>query len=261
MKMFNFFESKKTLPTHAPTPAPDPAPAKPYSTKTTNELVEEIHQSFFISLDKEIVSTKKDIEHYKTLEHKLEKAKRLDNIYFSHSVEVTEFKDISEKKDKANEFLRAVEYFNQKYPLHKLITRKGIEAICEKYGLLYGSCYKYIGTVPEKNLKEIEDFLKIIDKVDRPFYYPSLYGWYSYDALKKKLGDDIDWSLAEGRCFFIAAPSAQMNTDNSRIENFQIIPDPVVFCPVLFSENEYYLIVTAWGLEASDELVVNHKFN
>ena len=39
------------------------------------------------------------------------------------------------------------------------------------------------------------------------------------------------------------------------------IPDPVVLQPVNFKGEKYYLIVTAWGDEASDELVVNETLN
>ena len=39
------------------------------------------------------------------------------------------------------------------------------------------------------------------------------------------------------------------------------IPDPVVLQPVMFNKTKYYLIVTAWGDEASDELVVNQNHN
>jgi len=50
------------------------------------------------------------------------------------------------------------------------------------------------------------------------------------------------------------------------IENNQIItkiqiPDPVVLCPVMYGSEKYYLIVTAWGKEASDKAVVNQKMN
>jgi hypothetical protein len=34
------------------------------------------------------------------------------------------------------------------------------------------------------------------------------------------------------------------------------VSDPVVLHPVMFKGIKYYLIITAWGLEASDELVV-----
>lgn len=39
------------------------------------------------------------------------------------------------------------------------------------------------------------------------------------------------------------------------------IPDPVVLKPVIYNSQKYYLIVTAWGLEAGDEIVVNSNHN
>ena len=63
----------------------------------------------------------------------------------------------------------------------------------------------------------------------------------------------------------IAAPAKDFNLSEAEIKNFKItkvhIPDPVVLQPVFFKGEKYYLIVTAWGQEASDELVVNHKMN
>jgi len=53
--------------------------------------------------------------------------------------------------------------------------------------------------------------------------------------------------------------------DKHEIKDFKIskieIPDPVVLQPVLFENTKYYLILSAWGQEATDELVVNQKFN
>jgi hypothetical protein len=39
------------------------------------------------------------------------------------------------------------------------------------------------------------------------------------------------------------------------------IPDPIVLKPVCYKKRKYFLIVTAWGLEAADELVVNPNHN
>jgi len=39
------------------------------------------------------------------------------------------------------------------------------------------------------------------------------------------------------------------------------IPDPVVLQPVFFKGKKHYLIVTAWGIEAEDELVKNSNHN
>jgi hypothetical protein len=53
-----------------------------------------------------------------------------------------------------------------------------------------------------------------------------------------------------------------------QLENFELKvkppkEDPIVLYPVHHNNNgsKYYLIVTAWGDEASDSLVVNHKMN
>ena len=39
------------------------------------------------------------------------------------------------------------------------------------------------------------------------------------------------------------------------------IPDPVVLQPVFFKGRKHYLIVTAWGIEAEDDLVKNSNHN
>lgn len=63
----------------------------------------------------------------------------------------------------------------------------------------------------------------------------------------------------------IAAPRKDFNMTDMEVRDFKIqkieIPDPVVLCPVLHKGTKHYLIVTAWGPEASDDLVVNQKMN
>ena len=60
----------------------------------------------------------------------------------------------------------------------------------------------------------------------------------------------------------ICAPVKDMDSTGLEVaEGYKLqkkhIPDPVVLQPV----KNGYLILTAWGDEASDELVVNQKFN
>ena len=63
----------------------------------------------------------------------------------------------------------------------------------------------------------------------------------------------------------IAAPIKDFNLDASEVKDFKIsdivIPDPVVLQPVHFEGKKHYLIVTAWGLEAEDDLVINPTNN
>ena len=63
----------------------------------------------------------------------------------------------------------------------------------------------------------------------------------------------------------IAAPLKDFNMDEMEVKDFKLskieIPDPIVLKPVIFNNQKHYLIVTAWGIEASDELVVNANHN
>jgi hypothetical protein len=51
-----------------------------------------------------------------------------------------------------------------------------------------------------------------------------------------------------------------MEVKNNRVSKIEI-PDPVVLKPVIYKEVKHYLIVTAWGIEAQDELVLNPTHN
>lgn len=55
----------------------------------------------------------------------------------------------------------------------------------------------------------------------------------------------------------ICAPVKDMETKGTRRKGHRIYDDPVVLQPV----NGGYLVVTAWGNEASDENVINHNQN
>ena len=63
----------------------------------------------------------------------------------------------------------------------------------------------------------------------------------------------------------IAAPVKDFNMEGLEVKNNKIqkmqIPDPIVLKPVIFKGKKHYLIVTAWGEEASDEIVVNQQMN
>lgn len=81
--------------------------------------------------------------------------------------------------------------------------------------------------------------------------YPTI---YSYQSYKTPNSNDL----------LICAPEKDMDTKGKTKVGFKLfevfkteIPDPVVLKPVIGG----YLILTAWGDEASDELVVNQKFN
>lgn len=63
----------------------------------------------------------------------------------------------------------------------------------------------------------------------------------------------------------IVAPVEDFDTKGMALTDFELkpieIPDPVVLQPVYHNGAKHYLIVTAWGEEASDPLVRNEKMN
>ena len=68
----------------------------------------------------------------------------------------------------------------------------------------------------------------------------------------------------------IAAPVKDFSMDGMKIDGGAggsrriskiEVPDPIVLKPVFFNNQKHYLIVTAWGLEAADEMVMNPVHN
>jgi hypothetical protein len=225
-----------------------------------------------------------------------EKAVRLEKMGFYASKEATAAKEAMVRKQENERIAKIIKYYRDKYPLYKFIRDKDVEDICEKYGLIYGSASQYTGFIPEKNLKSIESF-KIDDRDRRVI---TIGGWIDKeDSGKGKSFEDTQryWELRERRNpnmssnteddiveiiqrqsyamnsigrshdmpttgFSVVAPANNFKIEsNQEIKKYKItnkpIPDPVVLCAVA----EGYLIVTAWGDEASDPIVQNELNN
>lgn len=99
-----------------------------------------------------------------------------------------------------------------------------------------------------------------VNRENEPVYFP---------ASMKMFLSDPHFSYYFGNCDIapleIAAPRKDFNISNAEVKNFKLssieIPDPVVLHPVVYENEKYYLIVTAWGDEAHDPLVQNPKLN
>jgi hypothetical protein len=247
--------------------------------KTQRELIQEIHETFFTEVDTLLRESEEMISDETTMGYLINKCERLKALGFSSSSEVKEaeieierLKDISKINNEKKIINEAIKYFSIKYPSYKFITKESIEKICNKYGLVYGNVDRYIGTIPDKNLEHIEKF-KISDE-DKCYYntYRSsirerdsdlisfaIYNYFRRDSHYESMSTKYEGTLK------IAAPQKDFNLNQSEIKNFKIESivkeDPVVFYPVRFENKVFYLIVTAWGDEASDELVVNYKMN
>lgn len=257
--------------------------------KTKTELIiEQIHEDFYSEVDKLLKYAKiKNDESYSnpTL---VDKANRLRSLGFSSTKESKEsFKDEARVEELKRENARkeglreAILYFSNKYPMYKFITEDSVKKICKKYGLVYGDVSKYIGSVPEKNLREIENF-KIEDKDICARSFEEYFSLNGSDIISERLvpykgknesiidtrhnsSSIISYIKHEILPLEIAAPLKDFKMEDSEIKDFKVskieIPDPVVLQPIHFKGSKHYLIVTAWGLEAEDELVINPTNN
>jgi hypothetical protein len=226
-----------------------------------------------------------------------DKAKRLQSLGFKNVPEVKQVVEAEQKIVSTKAVADLVKYYQRHYPFNKFITDTGVTKICSKYDLVCGDIGLFKGFVPETKLKDIESFkLRESDKgifignhfledgvvVRNPhsqqyfhiikrgtkFSYTT-YAFQSNDGIRfyandihnvfGLLGVDIGskTQLEDNATHFsICAPMKDMDMTGMEVKNYRVvkhIPDPVVLKRV----NGGYLIVCAWGDEASDEIVVN----
>jgi hypothetical protein len=255
---------------------------------------EQIHQEFYSAEDRLLDEAKDLIENPKIKQ--MLRAERFSKIGFSSAKPVKEMEEIFFATQKASKTISAIEYFRIHYPNNKFITEDEVVKICKKYALLLGDAVNYIGDIPEKNLYEIEHF-----KLRKEDYTPKedllsgftglipfiLHGGQSSvgfdiaeninssqstvwdrwlrtgggDAFFNARGKQIEVAEKnnhEQAKFKICAPQKDFNTAGYEIKDgYCLVWDPVVLQPVKGG----YLIVTAWGPEASDEIIVNQIKN
>ena len=298
--MFNLFKRK---PLESPAEQPQTREVitavsvqEPKIEKTVNEIIEEIHESFYTEVDRLLEQAKIMKSEKSDNQQLIDKAKKLIALGFKNTKEtklaeeeLERLKLIEEENVKKKALIETIEYFSVKYPNYKFITRESVLKICDKYNLVLGWVNDYIGTVPDKNVEAISDFK--VDENDECYARRMISSdqiWVegkrfertksTTHPLSKKQYDDlivdpprlIGSKIQAGKCELeIAAPLKDFDMKGKTLEGRQIkvademreIPDPVVLKPVFHNGKKHYLIVTAWGLEASDELVVNQKMN
>lgn len=250
--------------------------------KTNNEWVEEIHETFYSEVDRLLASAniKHRIETDK--EALITKKQKLEALGFSNTKEVqeasSEVSRINNLKNENHEkevLVEAINYFSFKYPFYKFITEDSVKKICEKYNLIYSTVNNYIGEVPDENLEQMENFK--IEDLDKSYIKTTFFGigeraltegvsyedYLTYQENRNGIGGSVHYLLTDCKesKLEICAPIKDFNVKNMEVRDFKLskieILDPVVLQPVNFKGTKHYLIVTAWGLEASDELVVN----
>jgi hypothetical protein len=124
--------------------------------KTEQEIIREIHDSFDRAQDELLAQAKEIIGQIESKDSDIEKGERLKALGFISSktvkeVEVKKSKLLESKKD-----ADLVEYYKRTYPFQKFLKVEQLNAICEKYGLIYAPVERFTEDVPSKNLNDIE---------------------------------------------------------------------------------------------------------
>lgn len=226
-----------------------------------------------------------------------DKAKRLQSLGFKNVPEVKQVVEAEQKIVSAKAVADLVKYYQRHYPFNKFITDTEVTKICSKYDLVCGDIGLFKGFVPETKLKDIENFklrkedeinalfelsandplpryfitekdftLDVIDAHSsiRSFYVTGIngIGIYTIDVFTEGCLNEFEGiknvqaNKVNTNSFSICAPMKDMDMAGMEVKNYRVvkhIPDPVVLKRV----NGGFLIVCAWGDEASDEIVVN----
>jgi hypothetical protein len=262
--------------------------------ETTEQIIEKIHNEFDTAGEKLLAEAKQILAQ----EHDTSKGDRLKSLGFTKCASVELASKIKLEKAQSKETAERVQYYQQWYPNQKFITEAIVKQICEKYNLVCAEVSYYKGDVPEKNVAEMEAFkLRDEDKdiqtfsTDDEYYYRmgmerqeqsmgrTIYNPFGFDSSingflglagaqqRPTLGlgqssrprAGIEKSRQQ-KPFSICAPEKDFDMRNLIRSGHKLelhIPDPIVLQPVKGG----YLVVSKWGLEASDELVVNQKMN
>lgn len=186
---------------------------------------------------------------------------QMNKLGFSSAAEVREFNEICDKIKKQENIKSKIEYYQQHYPLNKFINEDSVKTICEKYNLLLTEASDYIAEIPEKNQNEIIAFR--VKRKDKRFPHevyrgmwavPSMLHDYSCAPMSTEERKVFQNEKIVGQNLLIIAPEHKLNT-HGKIKDGHVlkIKDPIVLQPV----EGGYLIVSSWGLEASDTIVMN----
>ena len=254
--MFNLFGKKST---------PDIIVSNSPSKKQYPQVVEDIHNEFFTAGDNILQEATCLLKELETKD--LAKGKRLAALGFGKTREAVVAIETENRVATTKEIAELVMDYRIHYPNNKFITEEQVKQICGKYGLVLGETSMYKGFVPENKLSLIERF-KLNKKHGSVFYKygttcKTLEQWYnggnSINFVDSTIKSQSD-IYTDVESLKICAPLKDMDVSSrQQVVGYKIqdIPDPVVLQPCKGG----YLIVCAWGDEASDEIVVNEINN
>lgn len=264
------------------------------NTFTPAPTVEEIHQAFDTAGERALLEAKNILAKV-TSNEKQENVELLKKLGFNSAAMVTEQAGVN-KSITENQFkVKVVEKYAQAYPQYKFIFIDQVVELCKKYGLLCAPVGMYKGNVPTKNLKEIEAFKVSNDDVYRTdsqgirdrlqfdlrkgdFLSQTEFDRKSTEERNRIRGPQSDMQImrmnhhygasahyTEGKFqkvpLFICAPKNEINIGPfDRVEDVFAgyeIKDPIV----LHFVKDGFLVVSKWGPEANDPILLNEKMN
>ena len=255
-------------------------------------IVQEIHKEFHTMGDV-LLKEAHDILNSIQIKDK-EKSSLLISMGFTNTPEAKEYIENQERERKSLELATLIEYYRQRYPFNKFITEDAVKQICEKYSLICGEISQYKGFVPKEKLLKISNFK--LNEVDKPLFYiqersgelvvPKFNPIKTISARFNREGEaykhicdynrqnpnhnlyisifydnyqghsEFSTIILKELTFKICAPLKDMDMTEHHVDGYKLLkhnPDPVVLQPIQGG----YLIVCAWGDEASDSIVVN----
>lgn len=254
-------------------------------------IIQQIHQEFNTAGESLLKEAQALVN-----EGLVKKANRLEGAGFVLSKEVLATRDMQLNAQLAGLIMD----YQVRYPNNEFITKEQVLSINKKYNLICAPAKQYKGFVPDKNLKEIESFsVRKMDikpdmiRIKKAWGHfmgrdlPFLFQFFSGPIIHRKIGMDLipaddgrfywgistnqfngayieTWDRFSDQELSMCAPSKDFSLKG--VKKFgsmflqytsHYVPDPVVLQPVKGG----YLIVTAWGDESTDEIVVNQKMN
>lgn len=263
------------------------------------KLIDQIHDEFNFASEEQLKKAEFLLEKLNVSGH--EKGERLDKLGFMNIPQVVQYRKVADEITVNERTAHLIRKYSVRYPAHKFITDEMVQKICDKYGLVYGDVSLYTGFVPEKNLDAVERFPGIDENdsqlvVSSMSRESEVMSYFSYEDIKQvnpsgsiwrqlkngggwhvstifgKNGEDCPDDMPKivpktrfdsvriNKQLYIAAPEKDMKVKTGfNINKFKVqeVPDPVILQPI----SGGWLILTAWGAEASDPIVVDEKMN
>jgi hypothetical protein len=181
------------------------------------------------------------------------------------AVGLTGTKQYIHQKAKIDEYetiereLLALRELQQTYPLRKFVLEKDLEKLMVKWEMVMAPLDRYTGEIPEKNLADIEAY-KLVDEKFQAVDWAS-----TFHAARRgyiQMFYSMDDTRVKGVDFRIIAFPTDLNLDgltkNKKGLMYDYPKDPIVVNKLQYTICE---VVTKWGPEASDPLLVNPNMN